>query len=353
MAKKKKSFLKKILVSFLILLLLGLAGGGYFAYKVIYQPNVFLEEKKSRIIYIPTGSTFVDVGNILSSKGIIVNRMTFEMLAKRKKYDLQVKPGKYRILARMNNNALINLLRLGLQEPVRITFNGIRTKEQIISRVSNRIEADSAALTDLLNDQDFLLKKYGLRSDNVLTMFIPNSYEFYWNTSAEDFLDRIAKDYKAFWTASRKAQANEIGLSQTEVSILASIVQAEQSRFNEEKPIIAGLYINRLRKKMPLQSDPTLIYAIGDFTINRVLNGHKEIDSPYNTYKNIGLPPGPICLPEISSLDAVLNYDKNDYIYMCAKDDFSCKHNFAQTLFQHNIYAQKYRKALDRNNILH
>ena len=276
-----------------------------------------------------------------------------ELLAERKKYNNNVKPGRYRILARMNNNEFINLLRSGIQEPVQITFNNIRTKEQLVSRISGKIEADSLSLLELLNKNDFLKKKYGLREENILTLFIPNSYQFFWNTSAEEFLDRMAKEYKAFWTPEKKSKARSIGLSQTEVSILASIVQAEQSRYNEEKPVIAGLYINRLRKGMPLQSDPTLIYAIGDYTITKVLNEFKEIDSPYNTYKYTGLPPGPICLPEISSLDAVLNFNKNDYLYMCAKDDFSCKHNFAKSLFQHNIFAQKFRQALNRNKIMH
>lgn len=348
---KKKSILKKILLIFLTLFIIAGLTGAYVIYRVIYQPNVSTGDKKSKIIYIPTDSDFDDVSTILYDENIIVNKKSFELLAERKKYKNNIKPGRYRILAKMNNNQLVNLLRSGIQEPVKITFNNIRTKEDLAERVSNKIEAEPDELMQLMNDDDFLNKKYGMNSQTILCLFLPNTYEFYWNTSAERFMDRMAKEYKAFWTDARKAKAKALGLSQSEVSILASIVQGEQNRFNEEKPIIAGLYINRLKKRIPLQSDPTLICAIGDYTIARVLNEHKHIDSPYNTYKNAGLPPGPICLPEISSIDAVLNYQQNDFFYMCAKEDFSGKHNFSKTLDQHNIWASKYRKALNKNKI--
>ena len=185
-----------------------------------------------------------------------------------------------------------------------------------------------------------------------MTMFIPNTYEVYWNTSAEEFVKRMAREYKAFWTEQRKAQAKALNLTQSEVSILASIVQAEQSEHRDERAQVAGLYINRIKKKMRLQSDPTLIYATGDFSIKRVLNKHMQLDSPYNTYMYAGLPPGPINLPEISSIDAVLDYEKHDYIYMCAKADFSGYHNFSRSFFQHNAYAKAYRNELNRRKIM-
>jgi len=329
-----------------------LAGGGaaYMAYRFVYKPNVNLGEKKSQVIYIPTGSTFIDVLGILTEKNILVSTASFEWLAEKKKYKENIKPGKYRVLSRMGNNELLNLLRAGIQEPVKIFFEGVRTKDQLVTRVCIRLEADSNELLDKLNDNEYL-SKYGLNENTALTLFIPNTYEFFWNTSVDQFMDKMATEYKKFWTDARKAKAKQIGLSQSEVTILASIVQAEQSRFDDEKPTIAGLYINRLNKEMPLQSDPTLIYALGDFTVNRVLNVDKKIDSPYNTYMNKGLPPGVICLPEPSSIDAVLNYNKNDYIYMCAKDDFSGKHYFAKSYDQHCIYAAKYREALNKRNI--
>jgi len=347
MAKKGSTWKKVILIVF-SLLLIGGGAGGYWVYKMIYQPNV--TKKKTEYIYIKTGTTFEGVLELLYAQNIVEDKASFEWVAERKKYKDKVKPGKYKIKPGMSNNELVNLLRAGLQEPVKITFNSIRTPQELVSRVGGKLEADSTEMLGLLNDNIYL-SKFGLTRTNVLTMFIPNTYEFYWSTSAGNFIERMAKEYKSFWTEKRKARAREIGLSQTEVSVLASIVQAEQNRFNDEKAIVAGLYINRIRKEMPLQSDPTLIYAIGDFTITRVLNSDKDIDSPYNTYKHTGLPPGPINLPEISSLDAVLNYDKNEYIYMCAKEDFSGKHNFAKTLEQHNIYANKYRRALNERNI--
>lgn len=348
---KKKSFIKKVLISIVGVLLVFTAVSGYLAYHAIYQPNVSLGGKKSEIIYIKTGSSFSDVVNMLYEHNLILNRTTFEWVAKRKKYDQLVKAGRYRILAKMGNNDLLNLLRSGEQEPVQVTFNNIRTKEQLISRVCNRIEADSAVLIELLNDEQ-MTAKYGFDKQTIMSIFIPNTYEFFWNTSAEQFVERMAKEYKKFWTDERKAKAKATGLTQSEVVVLASIVQAEQNRYNDEKPIIAGLYINRLKKNMLLQSDPTVIFAIGDFSINRVLTEDMLIDSPYNTYKYAGLPPSPINIPEISSVDAVINYAKSNYIYMCAKEDLSGRHNFASTLVQHNRNANKYRAALNKRKIM-
>ncbi len=351
MAKKKNKFLlKKTLQAFFILLVLGGAVGGYYAYKTIYQPNVNLGDKKSQIIYIPTGSKFEDVERILIDNNILKNVSTFEWLAEKKKYKNLIKPGKYRILAKMNNNALVNLLRAGLQEPVEINFNGLHTVDQFISRVGRRIEADSLALRQAIADNGYV-SKYGFNSDNIQLLFIPNTYEFKWNTSVDEFFDRMAKEYKTFWTEARRKKAKAIGFSQNEVTTLASVVQAEQCCDNDEKKIIAGLYINRIKINMPLQSDPTVIFAIGDFTIQRVYNEQKKTDSPYNTYVNKGLPPGPIGFAQGSSIDAVLNYTKSDYIYMCAKEDLSGKHYFAKTYEQHQIYAKKYHDALDSKGI--
>jgi UPF0755 protein len=342
---------KKIIFVFLALLIIGGSAGAFFIYKWIYQSNVLLNGKKSVVIFIPTGSEYQDVVEILGEQQIIKNMKSFEWVAKEKKYSENVKPGRYRILANMSNTELINMLRSGNQEPVQVTFSLIRTKEELAGRVGGKIEADSAEILDFLNNEELLQTKFGLSKKTILTLFIPNTYEFYWNTSAQEFLERMAKEYKKFWTDERKQKAKQAGLSQSEVSILASIVQEEQRVFDDEKRIIAGLYINRLNKNILLQSDPTVIYAIGNFSINRVLKKDLEIDSPYNTYKYSGLPPGPICIPEISSIDAVLNYEKSDYLYMCAKEDFSGRHNFSKTLEQHNIYAKKFQQALNKRNI--
>ena len=349
MAKSKTSFFKKIIISLIAILLLSGASIVYYGYRMIYKPNVVIIGKSTTYIYIKTGSTFEDVMHTLYERNFIKNKTSFEWVAERKKYKNKVKPGRYLIKAKMNNNDLIDLLRSGEQEPVKVVFNTARTKEDIVSKVCRVIEADSLSLIDLLNDNEYL-KKYGFEEQNILALLIPNTYEFYWNTSAEQFVDRMAKEYKSFWNDDRKNKAKANGLSQTEVAIIASIVQQE-SNAKSEKPVIAGVYINRLKKGMKLQADPTVIYAVGDFNIHRVLNEHLCCDSPYNTYMYVGLPPGPICLPTTSSIDAVLNYEHHNYIYFCAKEDFSGKHNFAKTLNEHNNNAQKFRAALNRRGI--
>lgn len=352
MAKSKKSRFLKIVLAVFILLFAAACIIAYDFYKKIYMPNVKLDAGQDyTFIYIPTNADFNKVLQILTEEKILANRASFDWLAEIKGYKKNVKPGRYRIRKNMSNNQLINHLKAGLQEPVLFTFNNIRTKKQLIERISLKLEASAEELNKLLNDDDYLIKNFGLNSYTIMTMFIPNTYEFYWNTSAEEFLKRMADEYKKFWTEERKAKAKALNLSQSEVSILASIVQAEQQLRKDERPIIAGLYLNRLRMGMRLESDPTLIFAHGDFSIKRVYNIHKEIESPYNTYKYNGLPPGPILIPEINSIDAVLNAQKHNYIFMCAKEDFSGYHNFARTLDEHNAYAARYRKELNRRGI--
>lgn len=351
MGSKKKSWVKTIIKIILIVVLIVGGVGGYLAYKFIYMPNINLKDKKSTIIYIPTGSSFEDVVNILNENELLKDPDSFKWLAKEKKYTNAVKPGKYRVLAKMNNSALINLLRLGKQEPVVINFAGLHTVYEFVGRAGRRIEADSNALYAAVNDDKFI-GKYGFTKDNIQAFFVPGEYEFYWNTSVDEFFQRMAKEYKTFWTDTRKQRAKALGFSQTDVYILASIVQGEQCCDKEEKKIIAGLYINRLKQGMPLQSDPTVIYAIGNFNIQRVSTEQiKYTNSPYNTYLHEGLPPGPIGFAQESSIDAVLNYTPNEYIYMCAKDNLTGKHCFSKTFEQHKIYAKKYRQALDDRGI--
>ncbi len=352
MAKKKIGILKKIIFWLLLILLLSGGVAAYLGYRMVYLPNIFLGDKRSEIIFIPTGSKFEDVVSILKEGNILKDEASFTHLAQLKKYKYNIRPGKYRILANLNNNTLINLLRAGIQEPITLTFNNIRKKEQLITIVCQKLEADSTELHALLNDDQYLEEIFSLKHETILTAFIPNTYRFNWNTSAKQFMDRMKAEYNKFWNADRKAKAKQLGLTQTEVSILASIVQAEQQQFQGERPVIASLYLNRLRIGMPLQSDPTIIYALCDFSICRVLDKDKEVDSPYNTYLHTGLPPGPIYIPDISSLNAVLTHPKNDYLYMCAKEDFSGKHNFAKTLAEHNRNAARYRNALNKSKIL-
>ncbi|MBI3511991.1 MAG: endolytic transglycosylase MltG [Bacteroidetes bacterium] len=339
-----KKFLK---ITIPIILVLACAGAWYF-WRIYYRPVVHTPEKKAEYILIHTGSTMNDLLNELFTLKIIDDTSTFHTITNLKKF-YSPKPGRYRITDGMSNRDLVDLLRSGKQEPVTFTFNNIRTKEQLASRVGGKLEADSAKFLFLINDPGFL-SKYGLTPETIMTLFIPNSYQLYWNTTEEQFVDRMATEYKKFWTDERKAKAAALGLSQSEVVTLASIVESEQTQYPDERPTIAGLYINRLRQKIPLQSDPTIIYALGDFNIKRVLDTDLKIDSPYNTYKYAGLPPGPIRIPETASIDAVLNYVKSDYIYMCA--DFGTGHHrFTNDYNVHLKNAHDYQDALNKANI--
>ena len=346
---KKKN--KKLKIGGVIFLALFIGAAYLFIgyYGKIFSVNTSVS-KTDPYVYVHTGATLESLTDQLIEQEILIDKKSFLWVADQKSFNIP-KPGKYKLQDGMNNNELINLLRSGSQEPVQLTFNTIRTAEDLAGKVGKQLEADSIELLQKLKSKE-LAAKYGFNTKTFMTLFIPNTYEVYWNTSAEDFVKRMAREYKAFWTDTRKSKAQALNLSQSEISILASIVQAEQSEHRDERPKVAGLYINRIKKKMKLQSDPTLIYATGDFTIKRVLNKHIEMDSPYNTYKYAGLPPGPINLPEISSIDAVLNYDKHDYIYMCAKADFSGYHNFARSFFQHNAYAKAYRNELNKRKIM-
>jgi UPF0755 protein len=346
--KKMSKFSKVVIYTLLILIILsGLVG--YQLYKAILKPNTWVKDEDSSILYIPTGSDFNDLKTALYENGIIINRLTFEWLAKRKNLESNIHPGKYVIKDGMTNIELINFLRSGKQTPVKLTFNNIRTKQNFAEKIADNIEPDSTEIITLLNDSVYL-EIFGFTAESILTMFIPNTYEVYWNISAKEFMDRMYTEYNKFWNTERRQKAEKLKLSPVEVSILASIVEKETNQ-NDEKARMAGVYLNRLHKNWMLQADPTVVYATGDFTIKRVLNMHKEIESPYNTYKNYGLPPGPICIPSIASIDGVLDKEDHKYMFFCAKDDFSGYHVFAETHSQHNANANKYRQALDEHNI--
>lgn len=342
---------KKVIISILLIGLLIGAYMGYNMYKNIYQPNVTIAKNQDKYFYVHTGYTFDNVVNDLYEKGYIINRNSFEWVAEKKSnFKNNIKAGRYLLKDGMNNNELIDLLRSGEQEPVKVTFNNVRTTRELAGKITKNLECDSTEFYELITDKTFT-SKYGFNIITILTMFLPNTYEFYWNTSSEQLIKRMAEEYKKFWTEERKAKAKKLNLSQSEVAILASIVQAEQSVHADERPKVAGLYINRLRKGMLLQSDPTVVYGIGDFSINRVLTKHLQTNTPYNTYIHSGLPPGPINLPSIKSLDAVLNYEHHNYIYMCAKADFSGYHSFAADYNTHINNARKYQRELNRRRI--
>ncbi len=281
--------------------------------------------------------------------GLVRNRASFEWVAERKNYPAMVKRGHYLISDSMNNNELVNMLRSGVQVPVNVIFNNIRKKEELAGKIARQIEADSGSLMKCWNDKPFL-QSIATTPEKALMIFIPNTYEFWWTTDAYEFTRRMYQEYQDFWDEGRRNKAEAARLKVEEVIILASIIEKETQK-NDEKPTIAGVYINRLRKDWPLQADPTVVFAVGDFEMKRVLTVHTKIDSPYNTYLHTGLPPGPICMPSIASIDAVLNYKKHDYMFFCAKSDMSGYHAFSRTLQEHNRQARAYQQALNTRNI--
>lgn len=338
-----------IICSAFVLLILSGIIAWVILYQNIYKPNIGLKGKQTAFLYIHTGSNFSVVEKELTENNYLRSIRTFERVARWKKYDSKVKPGRYRVYDSMNNNDLINLLRSGKQEPVHLVFNNLLTKEDLAGKIAGQIEADSVSLLNLMNDTVYL-SKFNIAPKLIFVLFLPNTYEFIWNSSADQFMRRMYQESKRFWNQYRINKCALEGLTIAQVVTLASIIDRETSK-EIEKPAIAGVYMNRLKKNWPLQADPTLILAANDYSIKRVLNKHKEIDSPYNTYTHIGLPPGPICLPSVSSIDAVLNYQHHSYMYFCARDDLSGYHNFTVSLAEHNRNAKRYRAALKKLNI--
>jgi len=332
----------KRLIFFLVVSVLGISFS-FYAYQVVYTPNILVDQE-NRILIVKEGQTFKDVQKELHDGKFVQDLISFSFLAKIMDYDEQIKPGRYMLKENMSNLRAIQLLKSGAQDPVSITFNNVRLIPELAEKITRNLgmtpqEFEAAVV------QFAMSNSYGLNKDNVLAMFIPNTYKVYYNIVPEALVKRMYQEYEKFWTDERKEKAKKIGLTLTEVSVLASVVQAESVR-EDEAPTIAGLYMNRLKQGIPLQADPTLVFAVGDFTLKRILNVHKEIDSPYNTYKYAGLPPGPINMPEISSLEAVLNFKPSDYLYMCAKEDFSGRHNFTSDYNEHMNNAIRYQKAL-------
>jgi UPF0755 protein len=320
----------------------------YKFYGRIYEENVSLETEHV-IFYIPTGSDFGEVATRLEAEGILLSMRSFKWVADKKNYPENVKAGRYKIANGISNNELVNMLRSGDQDPVLVVFNNIRKLDQLAGKVSSYLEPDSASFADYLLDPE-RPSEYDLTPATFTSMFIPNTYEFFWNTSPEAFLERMKMEYDRFWNGERDRKAKRMEFTREEVVTLASIVD-EETLFDEENARVAGLYLNRIKQGIPLQADPTLRFALDDFTIQRILNKDKRIDSPYNTYLNRGLPPGPISIPSVSAIDGVLDHEKHQYLYMCAKADFSGYHAFAKTLSQHNRNAREYQRELNKKRI--
>ena len=337
---------RKILILLIVVFSVILSSFSYYIYQVLKTPNILVQQEDA-YLHIYPGTTFKQLQDTLYQRGIVNDLVSFSMLAKYKGYDTAIKPGRYLLKSDMNNTEAINLLRSGNQAPVNITFNNTRLLSEISEKLCTNIALTPDQLAATMADSA-LIASYGFNQENLISMFIPNTYQVYWDITAEGLMDRMHREYQTFWDDEKKSKADSLGLTPKEVSVLASIVYAESQQHADELRRIAGLYLNRLDRNMALQADPTLIFALGDFSIKRVLNEHKEIDSPYNTYKYTGLPPGPIRSPSIAAIMGVLDPEQHNYLYMCAKEDFSGYHNFATTLSEHNRNARLYQNALNK-----
>ena len=324
-----------------------LASMCFLAYRAVLAPVVEADD----VVYVQVhpDDDVRKVGDMLASRVSFKTMAGFAPLMKYYKYDQRVKPGNYAIRPGDSMRDVCLRLLSGNQTPVKLVVPSVRTLDRLAGAVGRQLMTDSAMVMNLLADKHFL-DSLGYAPATALCMFIPNTYEVYWTMSPEQFVARMLKENKRFWNSTRLTQAKAQGLTPDEVMTLASIVDEETAK-DDEKPMVAGLYLNRLKRGMLLQADPTVKFALGDFELRRILFVHLQTDSPYNTYKYAGLPPGPIRIPSISAIESVLNPAKHSYIYMCAKEDFSGYHNFATTLVQHNANARRYQQALNRLGI--
>ena len=341
--------MKRILI-ILAILIVGI--GTYFGYQFytkMFVVNTPLKLDQDELL-VPTGSTLQDVVDSLDAHRQIMNKKSFLWTAHKMHYnDDNIKPGRYVLKSPMNNKDIVSLLRGGRQTPLQLTIHNVRTIEQMCERVASKLEFDSTELMKYIGQHFDSLA--GTTPPTRLTRFIPNTYEFYWTVSPEEFCKRMLKEYDKFWTDEKKAKAEKIGLTPEEVYTLASIIEKE-TNYNPEKPRMAGVYLNRIREGIPLQADPTIVFALGDFELKRILYAHLDIDSPYNTYKNLGLPPGPIFMPGTTSINAVLDKEDHDLLYFCARPtEDGPGHAFASSLPEHNQNAQRYQRWLDARGI--
>lgn len=342
--------MKKIVISLFVVALLAGAYVAYKAYDYIYAPNVpqYLDEDH---LYIPTGTNYDSLLVILKRGNFLIDPGSFDTVADWMKFkERTLSPGRYRILGGWSNRTLIQHIRSGNQDPVEVTYNNVRTIEELAGKVSTYIEPDSLEILMAMKRETWL-RSLGYTRENALSMYIPNTYELYWNTTVDAFLHRMNKENQKFWESNNRLEkAKNLNLTPSEVYTLASIVEKE-TRLSSEKRRIAGVYLNRLEKGMLLQADPTVVFAVGDFTLRRVLNKHLAYDSPYNTYLYKGIPPGPISMPEIETIDAVLNPEQHDFIFFCAEPGYNGAHAFAETLPGHMANARRYQQWLHENQI--
>lgn len=341
---KKTKFFPKLLKWILVALS---AIFVYFAY-ILFAPNFTYKSTEKQYLCIPDSTSQNKLYQQIESEFKVYNMSALKQVAALLQYK-KIRSGRYLVTKGMSNFQFVRMLRSGRQTPVQLKFNNIRTKEQLSGRLSAQLMADSTKILNLLNDSAFLSNS-GLNPNNSISIFIPNTYEVFWNMNAQDIFKRMKKEYDIFWTDERKNKADSIPLTPLEVSTLASIVE-EETNGKSERPMVAGLYINRLKLNMPLQADPTLKFAVGNFALRRITGEQIKVNSPYNTYKNTGLPPGPIRIATPEGIDAVLNFKQHKYIYMCAKETLNGEHNFAENYKEHQINARKYQKALNDRKI--
>jgi len=342
-ALKKKHYI--ILAS--ALLLLAIAG---FVYSVYCQMNApLLTASDTQYLYIDDDDTADSVFTKLVPMSTKNGMKGLRRLAAHYDYDQNLRTGRYAISPQTSVVNVFRQLRNGQQEPVKLTLPSVRTMDRMAAKLAAKLMLDSATISRALYD-DTYCHDLGYDTTTIACLFIPNTYEVYWNTTLETFMQRMSKEHDVFWNADRRQKASEQGLTPNEVTTLASIIDEETAN-DAEKPMIAGMYLNRLRRGMLLQADPTVKFALKDFTLRRILNKHLEVESPYNTYKNKGLPPGPIRVASVAGIEAVLNPVASDYLYMCAKEDFSGTHNFARTLNEHMQNARRYQQALNKRGI--
>ena len=339
-----KAIKKKHYIIPIIICVLALAGLMFF-----YLTGSLSKSDKCEYVYIDDNDNLDSVAAKLKPIAKEQALLSFKLLSRHSGYCKNIRTGKYAILPEEGIIAVLRKLKNGHQEPVRLTIPESRTTDKLAGALSRKLMMDSLALSILFKDST-LCAKMGYDTATIVCLFVPNTYEVYWNTSIENLLNRMKKEHDKFWDKSRQAKATALGLNPNEVCTLASIIDEETSN-NPEKPMIARMYLNRLKKGMPLQADPTVKFALKDFALKRIYHNMLNTDSPYNTYKNTGLPPGPIKVASVAGIDAVLNAPSHNYLYMCAKEDFSGTHNFASSYSEHLRNAAKYSKALNERGI--
>jgi UPF0755 protein len=345
---RNNSLIHKILIALAFFLIIGGLLCGYIAHS-LFSPNISVENDKKEYLLVYENECYDDILSQLENKNLLKSVITFKTASWILNSKKEFKPGRYQLSNEMNNLTLIRNLIYGRQTPISISFNNVRTKEILAERITKKLKLTKEEFLQELNSAS-TLENLGLNKNTIVCLFIPNTYEVYWDITADELIERMKKEYDKFWTEERTDKLLEVGLTKEEVSTLASIVE-EETKKADEQPIVAGLYLNRIHKNIPLQADPTVKFAVQDFSLRRIYKKHLEYDSPYNTYKYAGLPPGPIRIPSIQAIDAVLNFKNHNYIYMCAKEDFSGYHNFATTYKEHQDNAEKYRRALNRRGI--